>query len=306
MAEYLDRVENSILKQVAYRSKQFFQVCASQKAFSEEIELAKVQVDELREHLQHIQQRSVVDKLKLMGLFKKEQRVKAVQKMVYAIVQVRQHKESIEALVHTQEYLQALHLATSTMKMAAMELKHVACIEDTLNNIKRIQRDMQHKIIQQFIHVVMDMETEDKNKLHMDMTPYVNVLLEMNILSDAIATYQEQAIAQLKATIKVIANDVIETSQASTNSDSTVEDSFARKLTALTSEDFLKFIRLAFEQLLVALHRIADVDQLLKKHDLAQEQCTESWNVVRETCSLAERSIGNIIRVRLDVQVSFA
>lgn len=294
LSSYLDRVEMSLLTQISSRSDKFFEACSTQDELSQQVSVACTQVDTLRKRMSTFQMENVQKMLAVAQCSRRKKRYDLIHEKVRLIRETRHAEESIQALLHTQDFMGAMELIQQTLELLDTKLQKLDCMSALREKLVEYNELIAKQLTQKFISIVISADTD----LETQVLPSFQALLTLDCMTRVLGAYKSRLVQDIKVVLKTVVAETI--GGHSTNEEAKV----TAQLRGLNSDEFLSCLVMIFEHLVLVLQRVANVDQLIQKHTKDTEILKESDEVVRKACEFSQRSISNLFSVRKDVQAT--
>ncbi|KAJ0409759.1 hypothetical protein ATCC90586_001072 [Pythium insidiosum] len=302
---YLDRVEFTLLRQVSSRSDRFFEASANQEVMKQSINVACDQVATLRRTMDRLRNGLADKSLDIVSLHRRQKRIAELHEVVTMIESVKNAESAVDALVQCEDYTGALDMIESAQTTLREHLKGIHGLSSLSDKLQGYRGLIVSQISQSFISIVtspewMYAELSDPNssktiKSVGDLSAskeqdasikeakrLVDVLFRLDALPDVVNKYRDQLTEEIKVVVKTVVTETIAMSGSTKNGSASgasegAESKVSIQLRALTSDEFLKCIKMIFEHLLLVLRRAVVVQSILttvmqKKIEEAEQQ----------------------------------
>lgn len=290
LSGYLDRVEITLLRQVSSRSDRFFEASANQEVMKQSIKVACDQVATLRKTMDRLRNGLADKSLDIVSLHRRQKRIAELHEVVTMIEEVKHAESAVEALVQCEDYRSALGLIEKTQTTLREHLKGINGLSSLSDKLAGYRGLIASQISQRFISSVTspdwmfhDDDAPSSNALSKKSKPadgdastatlkeLIEVLFQLDALTDVVGTYRDQLSEEIKVVVKTVVTETIAMSTSSKTSSGdagdrgAAESKVSTRLRALTSDEFLKCVKMIFEHLLMVLERAVVVQKMLTK-----------------------------------------
>ncbi|GLD93099.1 hypothetical protein PINS_up001691 [Pythium insidiosum] len=288
---YLDRVEFTLLRQVSSRSDRFFEASANQEVMKQSINVACDQVATLRRTMDRLRNGLADKSLDIVSLHRRQKRIAELHEVVTMIESVKNAESAVDALVQCEDYTAALDMIESAQTTLREHLKGIHGLSSLSDKLQGYRGLIVSQISQSFIAIVtspdwmyselsepnyskgsksvVDVSTsKDHDASTVEAKRLVEVLFRLDALTDVVNKYRDQLTDEIKVVVKTVVTETIAMSGSTKNGSSSgasdgAESKVSIQLRALTSDEFLKCIKMIFEHLLLVLRRAVVVQSIL-------------------------------------------
>ncbi|XP_034668984.1 vacuolar protein sorting-associated protein 54 [Drosophila subobscura] len=287
LSQYLDVVEVKIAQQVSQKSAAFFHAMTTQHAILAEMEQAAEQVRQLRSALAQLHNSSVVDSFKVLRYAKRRQHYNLTLDKLRLMATVHKTQPMLQLLLGTQDYVAALDLIGTTQEILSAELLGVHCFKHLPMQLSEMEKLIDKMLTTEFERYAASdlnrpltpeglLETDSVCAEEDKLVAIVMGLLRKQNFS-FVQSYQQEAIATIRAIIKQLLIEVL------SRSDSDQEISLTgagEQALELTLPEWIALLQRSSQALTSILERIKAVVGIMQQTADAAVGAQDTVNLI--------------------------
>ena len=291
----------------------------------------------IRSSMKNVKTNIVEKHLKVVQIHRKSKRLSSVQSVLIMMKEMKHTEASVQALLHSQEFMAALEVLSSALELLDTDLKGIHAMTPLREKLMGYQTLVRQHLGEQLVSCIVSSEWDfdytiaslsnddsmqanvdtletqhvaKKENLREKMIPLLDSLGAMNAIVPVLSSYRTRVVEEIKVVVKTVLAETIETA-SSIEGDGKEDIKMSSQLRGLSSDAFLSCLHMIFEHLLLVLQRVSIVHGILVdwKKDTVQddERCiAASDKIVQKVCDFSQNSVSNLFAARKEVQVDIA
>ncbi|XP_022224248.2 vacuolar protein sorting-associated protein 54 [Drosophila obscura] len=307
LSQYLDVVEVKIAQQVSQKSAAFFHAMTTQHAILAEMEQAAEQVRQLRSALAQLHNSSVVDSFRVLRYAKRRQHYNLTLDKLRLMATVHKTQPMLQLLLGTQDYVAALDLIGTTQEILSAELLGVHCFKHLPMQLSEMEKLIDKMLTTEFERYAASdlnrpltpeglLETDSVCAEEDKLVAIVMGLLRKQNFS-FVQSYQQEAIATIRAIIKQLLIEVL----ARSDSDQEISLTGAgEQALELTLPEWIALLQRSSQALTSILERIKAVVGIMQQTADAAVGAQDTVNLIDSEAFL---SAGHHEQLRSQLQL---
>ncbi|XP_017105711.2 vacuolar protein sorting-associated protein 54 [Drosophila bipectinata] len=286
LSHYLDMVEVRIAQQVSQKSAAFFHAMTTQHAIMAEMEQAAEQVRQLRAALSELHSHSVVDSFKVLRYAQRRQHYNLTLDKLRLMATVHKTQPMLQLLLGTQDYVAALDLIGTTQEILSAELLGVHCFKHLPMQLSEMEKLIDKMLTTEFERYA----ASDLNRPLTDALRETDsvcaeedklVAIVMGLLRKQnftfVQSYQQEAIATIRAIIKQLLIEVL----ARSDSDQEISlTGHGEQALELTLPEWIALLQRSSQALVSILERIKAVVGIMQQTADAAVGAQDAVNLI--------------------------
>lgn len=224
--------------------------------------------------------------LDIVSLHRRQKRIAELHDLVMNIESIKHSESAIEALVHSQDYTNALDMIEQAEKLLEQHLTGIYGLNALQKKLEGYRNFIKVQIGQRFLSIITssDWMLNDEVSLRTkrsdcatvsmedsrtsEAKQSMGVLFRLDGLCDVIGQYRGLVNDEIKLIVKTVVTETIHSSSKKSGTtelseNSPAESKISIQLRALSSDEFLQCIQMIFEHLLIILKRAVVIQKLL-------------------------------------------
>jgi vacuolar protein sorting-associated protein 54 len=326
LSHYLDLVEVCLLGQISERAGVFMDGLQTTHVLKDHVMEACRSVNLLRQVMRSLEDDVVLEALRVPRLSQRQKNLVALQEQLVLMQEVRRSKDSIEALICTEDFGGALDIIDSARGLLRGGLQDLQCMTRAAVSLNEFGALVGNLLADRFVTTAVSKEFSDTEKrLLLDTTSGLKRLGE---LPKALDLYRQRLEEDLKLIMRTVVGDYL----ASMGEDGVLVDTYdplqdpegeggqsVNGLRALEHKAFLSCLEMCFEHLEAALKggtavlRMIDADlyassdqkaslpSRLEVGDVTQPKTKEC---LQGLSRLIETAVSQLLTIRRDYHAS--
>ncbi|KAH8368906.1 hypothetical protein KR200_001420 [Drosophila serrata] len=286
LSHYLDMVEVKIAQQVSQKSGAFFHAMTTQHAILAEMEQAAEQVRQLRGALSQLHSHSVVDSFKVLRYAQRRQHYNLTLDKLRLMATVHKTQPMLQLLLGTQDYVAALDLIGTTQEILSAELLGIHCFKHLPMQLSEMEKLIDKMLTTEFErYAASDLnrpltdglrETDSVCAEEDKLVAIVMGLLRKQNFS-FVQSYQQEAIATIRAIIKQLLIEVL----ARSDSDQEISlTGHGEQALELTLPEWIALLQRSSQALVSILERIKAVVGIMQQTADAAVGAQDAVNLI--------------------------
>ncbi|KAH8334535.1 hypothetical protein KR059_011244 [Drosophila kikkawai] len=286
LSHYLDMVEVKIAQQVSQKSGAFFHAMTTQHAILAEMEQAAEQVRQLRAALAQLHSHSVVDSFKVLRYAQRRQHYNLTLDKLRLMATVHKTQPMLQLLLGTQDYVAALDLIGTTQEILSAELLGIHCFKHLPMQLSEMEKLIDKMLTTEFERYA----ASDLNRPLTDALRETDsvcaeedklVAIVMGLLRKQnftfVQSYQQEAIATIRAIIKQLLIEVL----ARSDSDQEISlTGHGEQALELTLPEWIALLQRSSQALVSILERIKAVVGIMQQTADAAVGAQDAVNLI--------------------------
>lgn len=346
LSRYLDLVEVALLRQIWTRSPDFFRALEDIKSLELRVVKAVIHVKGLRSELENADEAIALGAIQIRKLHQRLRNEIQLQDKIKSMQRLLEDINLIQNLLTTNNFLGALQIILSAKRLYEEELSKLQCMLPFYRRVESLETLVCDTLCELFVTKALrefdDSEVDLANNgnsvesMKREETDEIKEILRVlriaNFLNPTILKYQ----AHLEDSIQLITRTcVLEYSSPILDSDEEVsfytgdsDDKSLNKLVrAMSSENFMSFLCMLFEQLSTSISRMMEMKHIVdvvmdsngadtlngltsdlisydQEHDVKVKSLMSTC--INTVCELAQRRVAHTLSVRSDSTVKLS
>ena len=280
LSRYLDLVEVALLRQIWTRSPDFFRALEDIRSLELQVVKAVIHVKGLRSELENADEAIALGAIQIPKLYRRQKNEVCLQEKVNSMQRFLEDISLIQDLVRSSNFMGALQIILSAKKLFQEELSKLLCMQPFFKRVEGFEAFVCDTLCDSFVTKAlcevgdgdldqascMDVKSEELEEIK----EILHVLGFANYLNRTILKYQ----ARLEDSVQLItrtcvleySSPILDSEEEGSFHAADAEDKSLNKLLrSMSSDNFMSFLCMLFEQLVSTISRMMTMRQVIEE-----------------------------------------